>query len=69
MDNRPIVPPVEGGMRVPVDVGALLRRVHVSPQLAGDAWATAELVALLREKGLDCEIARSVVQEKARGGA
>jgi hypothetical protein len=58
--------PTKNGIRVPVDVGAVLRKIYVSPQRA--AARTAELSRLVRHKGLECEIVYSAVQEKARGG-
>jgi hypothetical protein len=55
-------------IRVPVDLGALLRKIYVSPQRAAAAEATAELAELIRDKRLDCDIVHSAVIEQARGG-
>jgi hypothetical protein len=64
-DNRPQNP--EGkGIPVPVDVGLVVRSIYVSPQLAATAAARDELSALVREKGLDCDILSSAVVERRR---
>lgn len=66
--NQP-VSPAEKGIRVPVDVGAVLRKIYVSPQRVATAAAQAALAELVRAKHLDCEIVSSAVVEKAQGGA
>lgn len=66
-DNRPQNP--EGkGIAVPVDLGFVVRSIYLCPQLPADeaAQSREELAALVRSKGLDCDIVSSAVVERRR---